>query len=236
VFFCEDFDASPVGATTGTTWTADTAQGSLVVEALATGSRDNVLHVHTDGNGRALLTVDNLSVPKNTYFGRMWVQVDDYPTAPTFAHFVLVEATGTGSTEIVRPVGGQFVDTQFLQQGGTGRSLLGIGADGGPTGDWTDWRESATAVADTWQCFEWSWQAQGNRVQLTVDGVVNPDLVASTNAHGGTAVPFVLPDVTKIQIGWRLFQANPTPDAYDLRYDKIALSTTRLGCGSPPEP
>lgn len=235
VFFCEDFDALDVGATTGTTWTADTTQGSLTVEPSATGSRDNVLHVHADGHGRALLTVDGLAVPDNSYFGRMWVNVDAFPTAPDFAHFVLVQATGTGSTEIVRPVGGQFINTQFLQNGGVGRSLLGIGADGGPTGDWTDWRETATAVAGSWQCVEWSWQAADNTVQLIVNGVANPDLVVSTNTHGGNAVPFVLPTVTKIQIGWQLFQADPTPAAYDLRYDTIALSTTRIGCGSPPE-
>jgi hypothetical protein len=154
--------------------------------------------------------------------------------APDFAHFVLVQATGTGSPETVRPVGGQFINTKFLKNGGPARSLWGIGTDGGPTGDWTNWKETATARPGTWQCIEWTMQARDNRVQLRVNGVANPDLVVTTNDHGGKAVPFTLPTVNKLQIGWWLFQPGPTPTAFDVRYDNIVLSTARPGCGRPP--
>jgi hypothetical protein len=60
----------------------------------------------------------------------MRLRVDAFPTGPDWAHFTLVEATGTGSSEIVRPVGGQYAPT-------VPGIFWGVGADGGPTGDLT---------------------------------------------------------------------------------------------------
>lgn len=229
VLFCETFDALAVGAAASPAWSVDTQQGTLTVEPLRRGSRDRVLHARTVGNGRALLALDDVQIG-NSHYGRMRVKVDAFPTAPHFAHFILVEATGTGSTERVRPVGGQFIDASSLPNGGPGRSLWGIGADGGPTGDWTDWRESATAEAGRWQCIEWSMQAADNTVQLRVDGADNPDLTVTTDRHGGNKVPFVLPAIDTIRIGWWLFQPEPRPLRFDLRYDDIVLSRSRIGC------
>jgi hypothetical protein len=234
LLFCEDFNELPAGAAVSPHWTDDTQQGTLTVEPIYPGSRTLVLHAHTVGNGRALLSINNFSAPGNSFYGRMWVKVNAFPVAPSFAHFILVQATGTGSTEMVRPVGGQYVQAQFLKNGGPSRSLWGIGSDGGATGDWTNWKESATAVPDWWQCIQWSMLAAGNRVQMTVDGIANPDLVVSTNSHGGNQVPFTLPTVNKIEIGWWLFQAGPQPLSFDAYFDNIALSSAPLSCGAPP--
>jgi hypothetical protein len=220
VLFCENFDRLPLGGASSLDWGIDTSNGTLTVER---GRHSRVLHVHTVDNGRAFLRVDDFAAPGNRFFGRMRLRVDAFPTAPDWAHFTLVEATGTGSTEIVRPVGGQYVPT-------LGRSLWGIGADGGPTGDWTNWRESAPVVEDAWQCFEWQLDADGNRVAVWIDGVANPELTASTDVHGGNDVPFVLPAVNTVKIGWQLYQGGTTPDHFDLWIDDVVLSTQRLGC------
>ena len=216
VLFCENFDRLPSGGASSLNWGIDTRNGTLTVERKA-------LHVHTVDNGRAFLRVDDLAAPGNHFFGRMRLRVDAFPTAPDWAHFTLVEATGTGSTEIVRPVGGQYVPT-------LDRSLWGIGADGGPTGDWTNWRESAPVREDAWQCFEWELDATGNRVAVWIDGVANPELTASTDAHGGNQVPFVLPAVNTVKIGWQLYQGGTTPGHFDLWIDDVVLSTERAGC------
>jgi len=225
VLFCEDFDRLPLGGASSLNWGIDTRAGTLTVERRATDGRrpSKVLHVQTRDNGRAFLRVDDFAAPGNRFFGRMRLRVDAFPTAPDWAHFTLVEATGTGSTEIVRPVGGQYVPN-------LNRSLWGIGADGGPTGDWTNWRESAPTVADRWQCVEWQLDATDNRVAVWIDGVANPELTASTTAHGGNDVPFVLPTVHTVKIGWQLYQGNTTPGRFDLWIDDIALSSRRLGC------
>lgn len=220
LLFCEDFEKLPTGGPSTLKWGVDTRNGTLTVERSRAGK---VLHVHTVDNGRAFLRVDDLAVPGDRLYGRMRLRVDAFPTAPDWAHFTLVEATGTGSTEVVRPIGGQYAPT-------VPGVFWGVGADGGPTGDWTDWRESAPVVEDTWQCFEWVLDRTGNRVAVWIDGVARPELTASTTEHGGNDVPFVLPAVDTVKVGWQLYQAGTTPDAFDLWIDDVALSGRRLGC------
>ncbi|MGK5683660.1 hypothetical protein [Actinoplanes sp. URMC 104] len=220
LLFCEDFQRLPTGGASSLDWGIDTRNGTLTVERARRG--DKVLHVRTVDNGRAFLRVDDLAAP-GRLFGRMRLRVDAFPTAPDWAHFTLVEATGAGSSEIVRPVGGQYAPT-------VPGVFWGVGADGGPTGDWTDWRESAPVVEDTWQCFEWVLDRADNRVAVWIDGVANPELTASATEHGGNAVPFVLPAVDTVKVGWQLYQGGTTPGRFDLWIDDIALSEQRLGC------
>jgi hypothetical protein len=224
--FCEDFERLPVGGASSLNWGIDTRNGTLTVERRGTGPsgrRGKVLHARTVDNGRAFLRVDDLVVPQTGFYGRMRLRVSAFPTAPDWAHFTLVEVTGSGSTEIVRPVGGQYVPT-------VDRALWGIGADGGPTGDWTAWTESAPAVEDTWQCVEWRLDPVTNTVTTWFDGDSEGALTASENAHGGNDVPFVLPAVDTVKIGWQLYQGGTTPAGFDLWIDDIALSGHRLGC------
>lgn len=219
--FCEDFEHLPTGGASSMAWGVDTRNGTLTVERGRRGGR--VLHVHTADNGRAFLVADDLAVPGDQLYGRMRFRVAAFPTAPDWAHFTLVEATGTGSAEVVRPLGGQWVPP-------AGRALWGIGADGGPTGDWTDWRESAPAVAGRWQCVEWLLNRDGNRVATWFDGATAPALSASEREHGGADVPFRLPSVTTVRIGWQLYQGGTTPAGFDVWIDDVALATHRLGC------
>lgn len=227
LLFCEDFDRLPTGGASSLDWGIDTRNGTLTIQRRASGPgghRGNkVLRVHTVDNGRAFLRVDDFAAPGNRFFGRMRLRVDAFPTAPDWAHFTLVEATGTGSSEIVRPIGGQYAPT-------VPGTFWGIGADGGPTGDWTNWRESAPVTEDAWQCVEWLLDPADNRVVVWIDGLANPDLAVSTNQHGGNDVPFILPAVNTVKIGWQLYQGGTTPEQFDLWIDDIALSTRRLGC------
>jgi hypothetical protein len=219
LLFCEDFQSVPLGGATSLRWGVDTRHGTLTVEKAARGQR--VLHVHTEANGRAFLRVDDFSAPGNSFYGRMRLKVDAFPKKPDWAHYTLVEATGRGSSEVVRPLGGQYVPT-------SGRALWGVGADGGPTGDWTNWRESAPSREDVWQCVEWRMDASDNRVELWFDGTPQPDLTVSTRSHGGNPVDFVFPAFDTVKIGWQLYQ--PNDGAYDLWVDDIALGSRRVGC------
>jgi hypothetical protein len=225
LLFCEDFDELPLGAANSPDFGTDLDRGTLTVEKTAAGNQ--VLHAQTDDNGRARLVVSNFSAPGNSFFGRVRIRVDELPTAPDFAHWVLVEATGPEKgTEIVRPLGGQFIPAD----GGGGENQLGIGADGGPTGDWTDHRESAPATQGRWQCFEWEMRASDNHIAVWVDGVANPELTVDTTHHGGNPVDFVFPEFDKVAIGWQLFQADPDPARFDVLLDDVALGTQRIGC------
>ena len=96
--------------------------------------------------------------------------------------------------------------------------------------------ERAPTVDDTWQCIQWQENATENKVTLTIDGVDNPELAVSTNAHGGNQVPFILPTINTVKIGWQLFQANTTPAPFDITPDDIGdempLFKTGLGLDS----
>ncbi|MBO3089736.1 hypothetical protein [Cellulomonas dongxiuzhuiae] len=221
--FCEDFESEPTGGASSLDWGVDTRHGTLRVERA--GRAGKVLRVHTEDNGYAFLEVDDFAVPGNTFYGRLRLKVDDFPTAPDWAHFTLVEVTGSGSDEVVRPLGGQFAPTV-----GPDATFWGIGADGGPTGDWTSWRESAPTVEDQWQCVEFEWFAPENRVALWFDGVPQPDLTVTGNEHGGADVPFVLPTADTVRIGWQLYQGGATPDHFDVWVDDITLASERVGC------
>jgi hypothetical protein len=228
VLFCEDFEDLPPGEAseeTSPSWGVEADAGTLAV-ASAAEREGQVLDVRTDGNGFAFLEVEDFSAPGNSFYGRMWMRVEAFPTAPDWAHFTLVEATGTGDGTMVRPIGGQYVP-----EVGNGVPLWGVGSDGGPTGDWTNWQESAPAEAGVWTCVEWEQDASDNRVSVWLDGEAQPDMTVTTTEHGGNQVDFVFPEFDTVRIGWQLYQADPTPASYDVRFDDVALATERLGCG-----
>jgi hypothetical protein len=218
LLFCEDFQTLPPGGATSLKWGVDTKHGTLTVEKDRRGQK--VLHVHTERNGRAFLKVDDFAAPGNSFYGRVRLKVDAFPRKPDWAHYTLIEATGEGP-EIVRPLGGQYVPT-------LDKALWGVGADGGPTGDWTNWRESAPSREDVWQCVEWRMDASDNRIELWFDGAAQPDLTVSTKNHGGNNVDFLFPRFDTVKVGWQLYQ--PNEGSYDLWLDDIALGVNRIGC------
>jgi hypothetical protein len=222
----ENFDRLPLGpVTSGKGWTTDTSDGTLTVVRGASG-RDRELRVRTEGNGRAFLVFPGLAPPGNSFWARLRLRVAAFPTAPDWAHWTLAEASGSGSPTLVRPLGGQYAPTD---QG----NFWGVGSDLGPTGDWTAWKTSAPATAGRWSCVEFHLDATDNRVTVYLDGVEQSDLTVSTRQHGGTAGDFVFPAFDRLKLGWQLYQADPTPSAYDVRMDDIALSTRRVGgCGA----
>ncbi|MDQ0794237.1 hypothetical protein [Streptomyces sp. B1I3] len=221
LMFCEDFAGLRPGEAHGRGWTTDAANGTLTIERDATHHSKH-LRIRTEGNGRAFLEIRNLTPPGNSFWGRVRLRVDAFPTAPDWAHWTIVEATGEGPG-YVRPLGGQYVP-------GVGENLWGAGSDGGPTGDWTAWHESAPARAGTWQCVEWRMDASDNKISLWIDGEAKPELAVSTHHHGGLDTDFVFPRFDTLKIGWQLYQGSPSPSSYDARMDDIALDGTRLGC------
>ncbi|MFE0249748.1 hypothetical protein [Streptomyces sp. NPDC059010] len=220
----ENFDRLPLGpVTAGRGWTTDAANGTLTVTPSTTGRPGRELRIRTEGNGRAFLVFPGLAAPGNSYWARLRLRVDAFPTAPDWAHWTIAEAAGSGSATLVRPLGGQYAPTD---QG----NFWGVGSDLGPTGDWTSWKTSAPATAGTWQCAEFHLDAADNRVTVYFDGVEQPDLTVSTNQHGGAPGPFTFPAFDKLKLGWQLYQADPTPSSYDIRMDDIAVGTRRMPC------
>jgi hypothetical protein len=219
--FCEDFESLADGpAQKNAKWEPVANGGTLTLDKVHARG-DRALHVHTDSNGDAYIAIAPFAAPSNSFFGRTYLYADAFPSAPDYAHYTLVE--GTGSTPgMIRFIGGQYIP-------GKG-ALWGVGSDGGPTGDWTDWKETAPVEAAAWTCIEWEAAAEGNTIRVWIDDVAKTELTVSTNMHGGNNVDFVFPTFDKITVGWQLYQDGPTPSQFDLWFDDIALSTTRIGC------
>ncbi|MFJ2444305.1 MULTISPECIES: hypothetical protein [unclassified Streptomyces] len=224
LLFCEDFESLAAGPAQSSAWETDLRAGSLTVtEPGADESADGrFVRVRTDGNGKAFIKVNGLEPPANSFFGRIRMRVETFPTAPDFAHWIMVEAQGKGDG-LIRPLGGQFF-------GEKNANFYGVGSDLGPTGDWTEFKESAPATDAAWQCLEWQMDASDNRITVWIDGEEKPDLTVDTRNHGGADVDFVFPEFNTVSFGWQVFQDNPTPAVFNADLDDLALSATRIGC------
>jgi hypothetical protein len=226
LLFCEDFEALPLGAATNASsaaWDVEAASGQIAIDG-AHARGQHALKLTTTGNGRARLTVANLAPPSNSLFGVAHAWVTAFPTAPDYAHFTMVELAGTGNTTLLRPIGGQYIP------GSPAGSFWGVGSDGGPTGDWTNWKRAAPATGGAWLCFEWRIADATSEIEVWIDGVAHPELSVSKTNHGGTQVDLVFPAIDHVWFGWWLYQANPTPGTYDVWLDDLALGSQRLGC------
>jgi hypothetical protein len=220
--FCEDFESYATGpAMAANGWTPVTGNGTLTIDSTHAQGK-NALHVQTQDNGKAYIHLSLLSPPQSKFYGRMRVWATAFPTMPDYAHFTMVEAAGT-EPGVVRPIGGQYIP-------GKG-DLWGAGSDAGPTGDWTNWKESAPAEAGKWLCLEWSMAPADNEIQIWIDGAPKPDLTVNTKLHGGSNVDFVFPKFNSIWFGWWLYQSGSAPPQFDLWLDDLALGAERLGCG-----
>jgi hypothetical protein len=218
-FFCEDFESFAVGtAQANDLWRPE---GTVSIDgATVQGTRS--LHVQANPGQASRIFVEGFAPPNNSFFGRMNVFVQAFPTSPNFAHYVLVEVTGNGG-ERVRPIGGQ-----LIQDNNTG-NVWGVGSDGGATGDWTAWRATAPALGGQWLCMEWQMDASDNSIDVIIDGTPKPELSVSTNAHDGNGA-FNFPTFNNIWFGWTVFQGGSAPAPFNVFIDDIVLSTERVGC------
>ena len=226
LLFCEDFEALPIGQATSTAWTTEQAMGALAIDATHARGQ-HALKVTTNGNGRARLIKTGLALPGNSAWVTAHVWVTAFPTAPDYAHYTLIELSGTGNTSLIRPIGGQYAPASGSNAAG---DFWGVGSDGGATGDWCNWRRTAPSVGGKWACMEFHLDATNDAIDVYIDGVAKPELSVTRTSHGGNAVDFRFPTFDRIWFGWWLYQLNPTPNNYEAWFDDIALAPTRLGC------
>ena len=86
------------------------------------------------------------------------------------------------------------------------------------------------ALFANFQKLEFHLDATTSTIEVWIDGVAKPELTVSRTSHGGTQVDLVFPTIDKAWFGWWLYQANPTPAAFEVWLDDLALGATRLGC------
>lgn len=217
---CEDFES---GTLDKTLW--EVGGNAPVIEGVRSMRGSKSAHFHTDKNGLSYIQ-EKKTFPavNNTFWGRMFFYIDALPVTPDYAHFTLVEAAGTGDSSRVRE-GGQY-------------RKFGVGTDGGPTGDWTNIdadpsKDAAKEIPEKqWICVEWLYKGDTNETRFFWDGVEHPSLHTFPKVkHGANSnVDYLLPNFDSVWVGWWMYQANPTPDHFDVWIDEIAIDKDRIGC------
>jgi hypothetical protein len=206
-FFCESFDAAPLGAVQGTLNGLRPENGVSIIDEAGRGRVLQVLAGSTYDNKNGVFL--DLAPANASHFGRAFIRVAGFPSAGG-DHWVIVEATSSAGGDSVRPVGGQF-------------SRWAPGADGPSAGDWTDWQQSnAATTPGAWECVEW---------QLDVTNG-NNDILLWVNGTQVTPIDrpnFRIPAIDELWFGWVVYQ-NADPPMYDVRFDDIVLASARIGC------
>lgn len=220
VQLCEDFES---GTLDETIWQVGGTPPVIDQGKSMRGARS--AHFHADLNGRSYIKeTKTFPAVNNTFWGRMFFYVDAMPVTPDYAHFTIIEAAGTGDSSKVRE-GGQY-------------RKFGVGTDGGPSGDWTNidadpTKATAKEVPEKqWMCIEWLYKGDTHETRFFRDGVEHPSLYTFPKVkHGAnSAVEYKLPTFDSVWVGWWMYQANPTPDHYDVWIDEIAIDKDRIGC------
>jgi hypothetical protein len=206
-FFCENFDAAPLGAVSGTLNGLRPENGVSIIDEAGRGRVLQVLAGSTYDNKNGVFL--DLAAANASHFGRAFIRVAGFPSAGG-DHWVIVEATSSAGGDQVRPVGGQF-------------SRWAPGADGPSANDWTDWQQSdAATTPGAWECVEWQLDATNgnNDILLWVNGTQVTPLERGN---------FRIPAIDELWLGWVVYQ-NADPPMYDVRFDDIVLGSARIGC------
>ncbi|KAJ1565249.1 hypothetical protein HK096_003801 [Nowakowskiella sp. JEL0078] len=219
IFFSEDFE-SLNSVSDSPNWKIQSSGAVASIDTTNPKNGKKALRLKVKGNGFGFLVPNTFAPPSNSFFGRINLFVANFPKQPDFAHFINVEAKGTGDTSLVRPIGGQFIPGETTE--------FGPGSDLGPTGDWTNHQKTVPTTDGVYTCLEWQMRDSDSLIQLFVNGVEKKELQVSKNIHGGNQVDFIFPKFNNIRIGWQEFQS--TSDNFDVFIDDIALGTSRIGC------
>jgi hypothetical protein len=224
VQLCEDFESDTLDQAT---WTV--SGPAPVIDGVQAARGNKALHITVDGNGGSNIAErKTFPEPNNTYFGRVFVWFDKLPGPPlTYAHWTFIAASGTDVSGEIR-VSGQFQN---------GKNLFGVGTDNSVdpqgTGDWTnsdnDPNGAPMAVpTKQWLCIEWLHKGDTNETRFWWDATEHPSLYTSMTVHGGNNNPYILPQFTRVWLGWAEYQGTNEP--FELWMDEIAIDKERIGC------
>lgn len=222
LLLCDGFETEEIDSAL---WTVGSADGNLVEivsDQAARGSQS--IHIHAANGYGYVKNTTIFPVANNDYFARMFIRVARFSTVD-WAHWTIGEGEGTGDGSKIR-VGGQYKTDQQSNR-------WGVGSDGGPTGDWTTHDSDPNGAplepaVGAWVCVEWEHKGSANETRFFVDGVEHPSLATTAADHGGTAVDYILPNMTSFWFGWWQYQADPEP--FDVWIDEVAIDDERIGC------
>ena len=190
------------------------------------------MHFSTTGTGQSRIeTTKIFPAVNNRYYGRVFVYFDALPLEPQNAHWTIVGANpAQDNTSSIQGGSASAGNTSTDQP-------LGVGTDGGPTGDWTnldrDRNDSPKApTLGQWMCIEWLHDGEHNKTRFWWDGVEHPslDMTRDVERQGTQGVKYDLPNFASVWFGfWNDF-GTPASAHFETWIDEIALDDERSGC------
>lgn len=219
--FCDDFENAIDSA-----WVM--RDGDLTIDRTNPAQRgQGSLHAHTVNGGTAIMAHRaSFPMPNERFWTRMFVKIKNLPTVD-WAHWSIMWTIPQGnqwSVEEHRAIGGQNQSDDKL--------YWAVGSDHGPSGDWTNIDTSSTVQLDRWLCVEVLIDANQDVSQVFRDGVEVPGLgtTRSTAHAGNSSVPYDIPAVRTLWLGFFYYQGETPGVAYDVWIDSFALDGERIGC------
>lgn len=218
---CDDFESTTIDTNV---W--QVINGATLDKSSAARGQQS-LKLHTTDNGMAgLLHRASFPFANERFWGRMLIKLAALPTSPTWAHWTVVGALETGNMYTLpeHRIGGQYSDKK--------QNYWGVGTDHGATGDWTNLDQTTPVKTGEWQCIEWLIDASKDESKFFRDGVeVSALATTTTTKHlGNASVPYQIPNIRQLWVGWVLYQGGSLPGSYDVWIDSVALDGERIGC------
>lgn len=202
---CEDFESGLNAATWMTTRNGDT---TIAVDTMRAARGTSALHIKTTAGDFAYIKeTKTFPATNNILFGRMFLWFEDDIT--TDGHFSLAEGAGTGTSGVAR-FGGQF-------------KVLGVGTDGGPSGDWTDHGDTKMVPSKTWICAEFEFKGDTHEFRVWWDDVERTALRSGPSKHAN----FTMPTFNSLWFGWWMYNLK---EPQELWIDEIAVDYKPIGC------
>lgn len=229
VQFCDDFEQTE-GGNPGPAWSYPFGFMPTIDSKHAARGTRALLFANTTGNPGHIEETSTFPAANNSFYGRMFVWIDQLPTAADGAHWALVGAKGDGNPAEVR------VDGQLVSTPAPGHNFYGVGSDFGDSGDWhtSGTEPQSSAQEKVWTCLEWRFKGDTSETQVWIDGVEQVSLhTTSKEFRPGDqemGKTFTHPTYQRLRIGWWIYQNNSVPAANNVWLDEIAIDDERIGC------
>jgi hypothetical protein len=216
-----------VGQVPGGPWTANTNQGTVVVDSTRAWSGTHAVRVTVAGGTgtyrRAFLSTMGPPVfplPGNAFYGRMMIWLNAAPAGSV--HWTNIQAEG--------PVPGMGFRALSRYGGQLQKRLMASYDTQGVASDC--WRHSATLMPEArWACMEWRFNGPNNETDFWLDGVALTDLTVIKRGDGclnnGTNGDWLAPTYDTLFLGWEHYQQSIV---HDMWIDDVGVSLQRLGC------
>ncbi len=207
--FCENFEGATIDAARWMVTTNATGNTAVLdTSKFARGTKSLHVTVKSNAGSTALLTTTKpFPAANNSFFGRAFV----YAQAPTpIVHAGMFAASGPGiEVRLGLDHNGDIEPNYF---GATEYGIFTANKSKMPT--------------NIWSCLEWEYRGTGE-----LHFFLNGTEMTQIEVLASRMPPWTAPIYDKFSLGMILYQGDTaTAAGFDLWFDEVAFSTTRIGC------